>query len=200
MDKRRNSGRTRDRQSQRKRASPAGAPDTEVAATPPPLSRETAGTGPAVVNSQPDPATLATISFDQGKRRMRQYPLTESELTALGNTGAAATACFSIGGALVGFSVNLYKDTKLAQGLTADQVAMAGTINTACLVVGICFLVVGAVLFLYGRRTLDKIKAETTFNDGLPPFVIPNWQALIFRSSVVLVLLLVGIAIGLFYR
>jgi|HubBroStandDraft_6_1064221.scaffolds.fasta_scaffold44876_5 nitrate reductase gamma subunit len=132
---------------------------------------------------------------------MRQYPLTESELVVIGNAGAASAFCVSIGGGLIGFSINLYKDMKVGQvTLAKDQIAAANAINSATLVFGLCFIIVGIVLYLYGRRTLDKIKASTTFDDGLPAFVIPIWHKVLFYAVLWTIPLVGGVAIGMFYK
>jgi hypothetical protein len=84
--------------------------------------------------------------------------------------------------------------------LAKDQIAAANAINSATLVFGLCFIIVCIVLYLYGRRTLDKIKASTTFDDGLPAFVIPIWHKVLFYAVLWTIPLVGGVAIGMFYK
>jgi hypothetical protein len=130
---------------------------------------------------------------------MKQYPLTETELTSLGNTSAASTFCFWLGGALVGFGISLHKDLAFAQGVPSGTSSLADTVKLICLVGGGCFLIAGAALFLYGRRTLDEIKAQTIFT-GSPTHLMPEWPAIMLRISGWVLLLGAGVAIGIFFR
>ena len=97
-----------------------------------------------------------------GRRAMKEYVVTKSELYELGGVGLFATLFFSVASAFGGFAVDASRD--LAFNATAAKEALAfwGAMRTAATIVTIVFFVFGVLLIVYGGFRLNGILEETT--------------------------------------
>lgn len=93
---------------------------------------------------------------------MKEYPLTEGELTALAAIGAFATLCFSIASALLGFAINVTKDIAFAPDLPERVVTFWDTLRIEAFVGCALFVILGTIFIFVGRSKVSAIKRETT--------------------------------------
>lgn len=93
---------------------------------------------------------------------MKEYPLTEGELTALTALGAFATLCFSLASALFGFAVTVTKDIAFASTLPDKILTFWDTLRLGAFIGTAIFIVLGIVFVAIGRSKVSSIKRETT--------------------------------------
>ena len=102
--------------------------------------------------------------FDRlpGRRPLKEYPITEGELTALATIGAVATLCFSVASALFGFAVTVTKDIAFASTLPDSILTFWGTLRIGAFIGTGIFVLFGIVFIVVGKSKISAIKRETT--------------------------------------
>ena len=122
----------------------------------------------------------------RGRRELKEYPLTDSDMHDLRNIGAGATFCFSLGSLCLGFWSNLY--ASLAFSDVAKNLLAVGTARQQDALIGaIFFYCIGAILVVMGFTRVADIKAEVDFGDGDQR---PNFRLKFIIRTVVLIALL----------
>jgi hypothetical protein len=115
-------------------------------------------------NRKNDNKTGSTITYVPGQRVIKQYPITEGELTEIFGIGILSSVCFTIGTGVIAFGINLYKDGILAQGLDERTVDLIKWSSWGCFGFGALFLIVGVVAFIKNNLLIQGIKKETKFD------------------------------------
>lgn len=95
---------------------------------------------------------------------MRTYPVMESELHELAWIGVGATAAFSLGLSSLGFAVDLARDMAFAPEMPRTVLSLWQGVLVGAGVFSFSCMIVGAILFLYGKRKIKNIKDETRFS------------------------------------
>lgn len=128
----------------------------------------TAGTAGGLItpDGQPSPKASparrgSTYVAKGGRRSVKAYPVTESELSNLGLLQAGSTACFSLATFLIGIWLNVAQGIALQTGAPATEVAYWTALRIAFLIGGLLFAVVGLGLVVFGQHKIRQIKNET---------------------------------------
>lgn len=106
-----------------------------------------------------------------GRRPMKEYPLTESELKELQMLGTASTLFFSLASGIGGFLIDLQKDLSLLQSpekLDVDFEKKVSFWTGAWWVASfgvIIFLILGGIAYWRGSSRIAKIMDETTHDE-----------------------------------
>jgi hypothetical protein len=118
-------------------------------------------TAPATSTAGRARRATTNIRPNVGKREVKEYPLTESDIENLGLTKGGATFFFSVGSLLLGFVLNRIKDASswdaFANGMSSPVSAFA--VGAAA----VCYLV-GAYLWFRNGSTIRRIKQEMKFD------------------------------------
>jgi hypothetical protein len=93
---------------------------------------------------------------------MKEYPLTEGELTALAALGISATLCFSLASALFGFAVTVTKDIAFASNIPESVSVFWSTLRTGAFIGTGVFGALGIGFLYIGKSRVAAIKDETT--------------------------------------
>jgi hypothetical protein len=105
-------------------------------------------------------AVGATLEPVYGRRKMRLYAVTESELSQIGLANLLATICIGLGSALVGFGIDIFKDTILTSELPNDAALVAKYVQRLCLFLGLGFYVGAGAIYWWRKGLLETIKSE----------------------------------------
>ncbi|MGE0372654.1 MAG: hypothetical protein AB7Q01_12265 [Gammaproteobacteria bacterium] len=103
------------------------------------------------------------VKFTYGTRRMKAYPITESELGDLAKIGILAAIAFSVATGFFGFGINILKDISLNEGISIDTKTFWQFMSIGSFVISVIALAIGIGLVRYGRTKIANIKAETEF-------------------------------------
>jgi len=138
-------------------ASPGTAPQSLPPTQSSQIRRGAGGSG------QPRQPIGSTITPNYGKRNVKSYPLTESELNEIGSLRTQTTVLFSIGTGCCSFSWSLvqdiFKSTKW-DSLTWEIFPLLAYVLFA---VGLLLCLFGFVSFRSSKTKVDNIKKETNF-------------------------------------
>lgn len=110
------------------------------------------------------PSTGSTFTMSYGKRIVKAFPITESELNEVAAAKRIAAVCFTIAGALFGFAMNLNKDMQFANSLPEKVTSFWNAIWYACLIGSGITSLLGIWLWLRGHNRLAEIKREARFD------------------------------------
>ena len=112
--------------------------------------------------------TGSTIDIVYGRRPVKGYPITESELGQLFGIGLFATICFSLAAGLFGFAVDVTKDLAFATETPPAVVAYWEAIKTFSWFLCVVLSVAGIAFLVRGSHVLRNIKNSTIFpvSDG----------------------------------
>lgn len=116
---------------------------------------------PSIASTGPRRRATTNIKSNVGRREMKEYPLTESDIETLGLTKGGATFFFSAGSLLLGFVLNQFKDASWAAITTSLSSPLPASALGAAVV---CFLVGGYLWFRNGS-TIRRIKQEVKFDN-----------------------------------
>lgn len=107
----------------------------------------------------------AGIEHDYMRRRIKAYPITDSELTQLQGIGVVTAACFSFGSGMLGFALNLHKDLSLAgPDVPANAFRWWDGLHYGLGAGGVALVVIGVCAFFWGKTRVRAIKAETVLD------------------------------------
>jgi hypothetical protein len=138
----------------------------------------------------------AGLAPQRGRRELKEYPLTDSDIHDLRNIGAGATFCFSVGSLCLGFWSNLY--ASLAFSDVAKNLLEAGTARQQDALIGaIFFYLVGMILVIMGYTRVADIKAEVDFGEGNQR--LHTRLKIIIRGAIFISLLAVSFWLGTKY-
>lgn len=140
---------------------PSGA-DSQTAASSekPPELKTGAGGAPGVLTS----GTAGSVfDLEYGTRRMKSYPITDSELTQLATIGIISVVCFSLAAGLLGIAIDIQKDLALAIDVPAAARGFWSAIRTSTFIGSGIFAVFGGFLLLRGHARVTDIKKSTFF-------------------------------------
>jgi hypothetical protein len=107
----------------------------------------------------------STITQVPGKRLVRQFPITESEINQLDRQGLISALFSGFGAAALGFGANLYKDYFLGSGLSEIKLDALWWGSVLCIIVGVIFLLFGFIEIKSNKGLIKTIKNETTFDN-----------------------------------
>jgi hypothetical protein len=99
----------------------------------------------------------STYEVVSGARRVKGYPITRDELTALSGTGLLATVCFSIGGTYVNRSYEIQRDLELTQGVSTKLRARWEAKEADAWTFGLIMLVIGTLLVIAGGAKIWSV-------------------------------------------
>jgi hypothetical protein len=100
-----------------------------------------------------------------GVRPIKEFPLTKGDMRDLQSTGLLASGCFSFGGALLGFTINLRKDMSFSQSVPAPVLAFWEGIWWCSFFGGLFFLAAGVIAMWRGNSRLNEIEKETEHDE-----------------------------------
>jgi hypothetical protein len=106
----------------------------------------------------------SSFAFQYGKRHVKAYPITESELSEIGTLRGLSTFCFSVSSALLGFGGNMFVSYLSApsEPIRNNSTDWKTGIISA-LGVALVFLLIGAFLMYKGHTKIADINRETLF-------------------------------------
>lgn len=93
---------------------------------------------------------------------MRCFSVTDSELRTLGLANVGQSICLSIGSALLAFSLDIFKDTTMAEKVPAAAAHAAEYAQPICLFLGVAFYLAAAAVWWWRRGMIDTIKKESS--------------------------------------
>lgn len=105
--------------------------------------------------------TGATVELIYSQRKMHCYSITESELQQIGLANIAITSLGSIGSALLAFSLDIYKDTLLAEEIPAATRELISYIQPVLLSLGVAFWVIAIIAVFWRKKMIKLIKEES---------------------------------------
>ena len=104
----------------------------------------------------------STFTAMGGRRAVKAYPVTESELSNMFLLQAGSTVCFSLATFFAGIWLNVAQGLALASGVPAAKIAFWSGLEIAFGAGTILFAVIGFCLVCFGRHKVSQIKGETT--------------------------------------
>ena len=113
-------------------------------------------TGPA---APPGGSTLRAIYT---ARSMRCFSITESELRTIGLANVGQNILLSIGSALLAFSLDIFKDTTMAEHVPSQAAEIASYVQPICLFLGLAFYVAAGFVWWWRKGMIDTIKKESS--------------------------------------
>jgi hypothetical protein len=147
-------------------------------------------TGPAGPLTIQRRRAAAGLAPQRGRREMREYPLTDSDLHDLRNIGIGTLVCFSIGSVCIGMWSNIVTSMAFVPDAPKELLAVWGDRQRYALWAAIGFYVIGLILVAMGFTRVEQIKGEVEFPSGRH-----NSRARIIRviAYVIAVIVLVGV-------
>jgi hypothetical protein len=103
----------------------------------------------------------------RGRREVKEYPLTNSDLHDLRNMGAGAVLCFSVGSVCIGIWSTIVTSMAFSSNVPKELVATWTARQTDVLIVALGMYFLGLVLVALGHTRVEEIKAEVDFGDGM---------------------------------
>jgi hypothetical protein len=115
-----------------------------------------------IPTAQAPAAGGSSFAIQYGVRRVKAYPITESELSELGTLGGFSALFFSLASALVGFGGNIFLDLFLSSA--PSEISPGWKIGIiAVFLISAVFAILGAVLIWKGHTKIGKVKRESAF-------------------------------------
>ena len=102
----------------------------------------------------------------RGSRPMKEYPLTDSDLHDLRNTGVGATFFLSVGSVLIGIWSNITTSMAFSSQVPKDLLAIWNDREHWTLFGSVGCYVIGFLLVFMGYTRMEQIKADVVFQDG----------------------------------
>ena len=96
---------------------------------------------------------------------MKEYPLTDSDLHDLRNTGIGAVICFSIGSICIGIWSNIVTSMAFVPDAPKELLAVWTDRQRYALWATIGFYALGLILVVMGHTRVEHIKAEVDFGE-----------------------------------
>lgn len=129
----------------------------------PPRRAATDAAGSAGAEPTPTRVRRPTTNIrpNVGKRDMKEYPLTDSDIETLGLTKGGSTFFFSIASLLIGYVFNTVKDA--ATWELAWQ-RIAAPLSAAAIGAAIVCVIVASYLWYRNGSTIRRIKHEVKFD------------------------------------
>jgi hypothetical protein len=93
---------------------------------------------------------------------MRCYSITESELRTIGLANVGQNIFLSVGSALVAFSLDIFKDTTMAEHVPTMAAEIASYAQPICLFLGLACYVAAFAVWRWRRGMIDTIKKESS--------------------------------------
>lgn len=103
----------------------------------------------------------SVITPQYAKRSMKCYAVTDSELKQIGLANLFGTISFGVGTALLGFGIDIWKDSKLASSLPEEARTLTDVAQPLCLIFGIVFIVAALAIAIWRRDMIKTIKDES---------------------------------------
>lgn len=141
---------------------------------------------PTTITPRRRPAGLAP---QRGRREMKEYPLTDSDLHNLRNMGAGAALCFSAGSICLGVWSNIITSMTFASDVPKELVSLWAGRQTDMAIATVAFYAIGVVLVFMGYTRVEEIKSQVEFSDG-SPYRPKRWLRVV--AAVVIALFLIG--------
>jgi hypothetical protein len=108
----------------------------------------------------------AGLAPQRGRREMREYPLTDSDLHDLRNIGVGTVISFSVGSVLLGIWSNIITSMAFVPDAPKELVAVWADRERFAFLGAMAAYAVGVILILVGYTRVDQIKSEVEFPDG----------------------------------
>jgi hypothetical protein len=118
---------------------------------------------------------------------MREYPLTDSDLHDLRNTGIGAVISFSFGSICIGIWSNIFTSMAFVPDASKELLAVWGDRQKYALGASIFFYAIGAILIAMGFTRVEQIRNEVYFGDGKSP-----WRRMRIIVFIVIAILFIG--------
>lgn len=102
----------------------------------------------------------------RGRRPMKEYPLSDSDLHDLRNMGIGAVLCFSIGSVCLGIWSNIFTSMGFASDVPKELLSIWTAREFDVLIAALISYFIGLVLVGMGYSRIDQIKSEVDFGEG----------------------------------
>jgi hypothetical protein len=99
-----------------------------------------------------------------GSRKVKVYPIAESELFQLAAISVFAVLCFSIASACFGFALDLHKDISITPDMADTTAAYWSGIRVILFTMSGVFSLAGVGLIIWRGLTVKAIKDSTDFS------------------------------------
>jgi hypothetical protein len=107
----------------------------------------------------------AGLAPQRGRRIMKEYPLTDSDLHDLRNTGIGAVICFSLGSVCIGMWSNIVTSMAFVPDAPKELLAVWADRQKYALWATIGFYALGLILIAMGFTRVEQIRSEVDFGD-----------------------------------
>ena len=104
------------------------------------------------------------LTVQQGKRQLKAYAITQSELNELGAIGLLASVSFAIATLSCGIWLDVAKDIAFSKELPSATLAFWHGVSTSAGTVALLTFLAGVGLVCRGGTRLAAIKRETEFD------------------------------------
>jgi hypothetical protein len=136
-------------------------PSGSATSSPPKSPRKTGAGG----SSSKQPENGSTFTPNYGKREMKMYLVTESELKNLFGFGIISALFFSLSIEIVKFTIELMKDLSFnSAGLSEEKIIFWKNIISYCKWTGTVLLILFFIFLFFGSQKIRNIKKENKFN------------------------------------
>lgn len=104
----------------------------------------------------------STVEPIYSARKMRCYSVTESELKQIGLANLGITAFASLGSAMLAFSLDVFKDTLLAEQIPKEADLVISYLQPILLFVGVGLWIMAGLTLRWRRSMIELVKEEST--------------------------------------
>lgn len=105
----------------------------------------------------------SSFAHSYGKRTVKAYPVTDSDIRSIGALSGLAAAAFSIGTGLAGFAFDVTESISMSTGVASGTVGFWSGIRWGFIAAAIVCYIGGAVLWWVRGSTIRDIRENTTF-------------------------------------
>ncbi len=102
-----------------------------------------------------------TVRATYTERNMRYFSISESELKTIGLANLGQNFFLAVGSGLLAFSLDIFKDTTLAENVPTKAAEIAGYAQPILLFIGLAFYVGAAGVWWWRRGMVKTIKNES---------------------------------------
>ncbi len=103
----------------------------------------------------------STVRPTYTERKMRYFSISESELKTIGLANLGQNFFLAVGSGPLAFSLDIFKDTTLAESVPTKAAEIASYAQPICFVLGLIFYGGAAGVWLWRKGMVDTIKKES---------------------------------------
>jgi len=108
-----------------------------------------------------DAVSGSTVLPTYTERKMRYFSISDSELRTIGLANLGQNFLLALGSAMLAFSLDIFKDTTLAESIPTKAAEIASYVQPICLILGVVFYSGAAGVWYWRKGMIDTIKKES---------------------------------------